>query len=190
MEDKEKDLDNLEKLVEKEEKVTAHDMCSAEEEKVNEESEKKLTPEEEIEALWAERLHLTPPPYPERQQPPVAPSVPPQPPVAPADPLQPPVAPSVPPQSFAHRPVPPYPAPEREPMPQTHLVWSVLATVMCCLIPGIVAIVYSTMVSSRYYAGDLEGARRASRMAEYWIIASVVTGVVAAAVYLPLSLLA
>ena len=27
MEDKEKDLDNLEKLVEKEEKVTAHDMC-------------------------------------------------------------------------------------------------------------------------------------------------------------------
>ncbi len=74
MEDKEKDLDNLEKLVEKEEKVTAHDMCSAEEEKVNEESEKKLTPEEEIEALWAERLHLTPPPYPERQQPPVAPA--------------------------------------------------------------------------------------------------------------------
>lgn len=170
MEDKEKDLDNLEKLVEKEEKVTAHDMCSAEEEKVNEESEKKLTPEEEIEALWAERLHLTPPPYPERQQPPVAPSVPPQP--------------------FANHPAPPYPAPEKEPMPQTHLVWSVLATVMCCLIPGIVAIVYSTMVSSRYYAGDLEGARRASRMAEYWIIASVVTGVVAAAVYLPLSLLA
>lgn len=41
MEDKEKDLDNLEKLGEKEEKVTTHDMCSAEEEKVNEESEKK-----------------------------------------------------------------------------------------------------------------------------------------------------
>ena len=176
----EKNLDNLEKLVEKEEKVTAHDMCSAEEEKVNDEPEKKLTPEEEIEALWAERLHLTPPPYPEPQQPPVAP----------ADPLQPPVPPVVSPQPFAHRPVPPCPAPEREPMPQTHLVWSVLATVMCCLIPGIVAIVYSTMVSSRYYAGDLEGARRASRMAEYWIIASVVTGVVAAAVYLPLSLLA
>lgn len=180
MEDKEKNLDNLEKLVEKEEKVTAHDMCSAEEEKVNDEPEKKLTPEEEIEALWAERLHLTPPPYPERQQPPVPPVVSPQP----------PVAPSVPPQPFANHPAPPYPAPEKEPMPQTHLVWSVLATVMCCLIPGIVAIVYSTMVSSRYYAGDLEGARRASRMAEYWIIASVVTGVVAAAVYLPLSLLA
>lgn len=96
----------------------------------------------------------------------------------------------MPPQPFANHPAPPYPAPEKEPMPQTHLVWSVLATVMCCLIPGIVAIVYSTMVSSRYYAGDLEGARRASRMAEYWIIASVVTGVVAAAVYLPLSLLA
>ena len=88
MEDKEKNLDNLEKLVEKEEKVTAHDMCSAEEEKVNDEPEKKLTPEEEIEALWAERLHLTPPPYPEPQQPPVAP----------ADPLQPPV----PPEEYMH----------------------------------------------------------------------------------------
>lgn len=190
MEDKEKDLDNLEKLGEKEETVTTHDMCSAEEEKVNDEPEKKLTPEEEIEALWAERLHLTPPPYPEPQQPPVAPADPLQPPVPPVVSPQPPVAPSVPPQPFANHPAPPYPAPEKEPMPQTHLVWSVLATVMCCLIPGIVAIVYSTMVSSRYYAGDLEGARRASRMAEYWIIASVVTGVVAAAVYLPLSLLA
>lgn len=189
MEDKEKDQDNIERLGEKEEKETLRDMCSAEEEKVDEESERKLTPEEEIEALWAERLHLTPPPYPEPQQPPVEPADPPQPPVPPVAPPQPPVAPAVPPQPFAHRPVPPCPAPEKEPMPQTHLVWSVLATVMCCLIPGIVAIVYSTMVSSRYYAGDLEGARRASRMAEYWIIASVVTGVVTAAVYLPLSLL-
>lgn len=75
-------------------------------------------------------------------------------------------------------------------MPQTYLVWSVLATVFCCLIPGIVAIIYSTMVSSKYYAKDYEGSKKASEMAQYWIIASVVLGVITAAVYLPLSLLA
>lgn len=70
-----------------------------------------------------------------------------------------------------------------EPMPPTYLLWSILATILCCFIPGIVAIIFSSMVSSKYYARDYEGARRASRMAEYWIIASIVLGVVAAPFY-------
>lgn len=104
--------------------------------------------------------------------------------------------PPMPQQPLAQPPVPqqpvPQPAPyhQPEPMPQTYLVWSVLATVFCCLIPGIVAIIYSTMVSSKYYAKDYEGSKKASEMAQYWIIASVVLGVITAAVYLPLSLLA
>lgn len=77
----------------------------------------------------------------------------------------------------------------REPMPSTWLIWSVLCTVFCCFIPGIVAIIFSSQVSARYYAGDIEGARRASRNAEIWIIVSVVLGVLAATLYLPFMIL-
>ncbi len=73
-----------------------------------------------------------------------------------------------------------------EPMPPTFLVWSVLATVLCCIIPGIVAIIYSAQVSSKFYQGDIEGARRASRNAEIWIIVSFVLGVLSNTLYLPL----
>lgn len=84
------------------------------------------------------------------------------------------------------------PADERrhhEPMPSTWLIWSILVTVFCCFIPGIVAIIFSSQVSSRYFAGDYEGAKRASYNAEVWIIVSVVAGVLAATLYLPFMLL-
>ncbi|MCH5230394.1 MAG: CD225/dispanin family protein [Muribaculaceae bacterium] len=74
-------------------------------------------------------------------------------------------------------------------MPSTWLIWSVLITVFCCFIPGIIAIIYSSQVSSRYYAGDIEGARRASRNAEIWIIVSFVLGVLSATLYLPFMLI-
>lgn len=79
--------------------------------------------------------------------------------------------------------------PEREPMPETYLVWSVIVTILCCMVPGIVAIIFSSNVSSRYYAGDIEGAKRASKRAQIWIIVSVVTGIIWATLYLPLMLL-
>lgn len=81
-----------------------------------------------------------------------------------------------------------YQAP-REPMPDTYLVWSVIITILCCLIPGIIAIVYSASVSSKYYAGNIEGAKRASRNAQIWCIVSVVAGVIWATLYIPLALL-
>ena len=74
-------------------------------------------------------------------------------------------------------------------MPPTNLIWAVLATVFCCFIPGVVAIVMASRVSSKYYAGDIEGARRASTATEWWIIASFVLGILSATLYLPLSLL-
>lgn len=77
----------------------------------------------------------------------------------------------------------------REPMPSTWLIWSILVTVFCCFIPGIVAIIFSSQVTSRYFAGDIEGAKRSSRNAEIWIIISVVAGVIAATLYLPFMLL-
>lgn len=75
-----------------------------------------------------------------------------------------------------------------EPMPSTWLVWSVICTILCCFIPGIVAIVQSAKVSSKYYAGDIEGAKRASHNAEVWIIVSFVLGVLSNTLYLPLTI--
>ena len=75
------------------------------------------------------------------------------------------------------------------PMPSTWLIWSILVTVFCCFIPGIVAIIFSSQVSTRYYMGDLQGAKRASRNAEAWIIVSIVLGVLAATLYLPFMLI-
>ncbi|MDE6753773.1 MAG: CD225/dispanin family protein [Muribaculaceae bacterium] len=80
-------------------------------------------------------------------------------------------------------------APKQEPMPPTYLVWSIVMTVLCCLVPGIVAIIFSSQVSGRYYAGDIEGARRSSRNAEIWIIISFVLGVLSATLYLPIALI-
>ncbi|WP_308554903.1 CD225/dispanin family protein [uncultured Porphyromonas sp.] len=57
----------------------------------------------------------------------------------------------------------------RPPMPPTYLVWSILVTIFLCRIAGIVAIVYSTQVSSYYHAGNYEGAAYASRQARWWV---------------------
>lgn len=72
-----------------------------------------------------------------------------------------------------------------EPMPSTYLIWAILCTILCCFIPGIIAIVFSSQVSSRYFAGDIEGAKRSSRMAQIWIIVSFVLGILAATLWLP-----
>ena len=79
--------------------------------------------------------------------------------------------------------------PERRPMPPTYMVWAIVTTILCCLPAGVVAIVYSSMVSSKYFAQDYEGARRASRNAEVWIIASIVLGVIVNAFYWPMALM-
>ena len=77
----------------------------------------------------------------------------------------------------------------REPMPNTYLVWSVVISLLCCLIPGVIAIIYSASVSSKYYKGDIEGAKRASRNAQIWCIASIICGIIWTTLYVPLTLL-
>lgn len=74
------------------------------------------------------------------------------------------------------------------PMPPTYLAWSIVMTILCCTIPGIVAIIFSAQVSSRFHQGDIEGAKRASRNAEIWIIVSFVLGVLSNTLYIPLTL--
>ena len=73
----------------------------------------------------------------------------------------------------------------REPMPPNYLIWAILTTIFCCFIPGIIAIVFSSQVSNRYFSGDIEGAKQSSRLAQIWIIISVVIGVVGATLWLP-----
>lgn len=126
----------------------------------------------------------TPPPVPE--QPPVVPphagSPAPQPPVFANNPQYGQNITGGPQPQYGNRPV------NGDPMPPTYLVWSVIMTILCCFIPGIVAIIFSSQVSSKYFAGDIEGAYRASRNAEIWIIVSFVLGVLSATLYMPIML--
>ncbi|MEG3791829.1 CD225/dispanin family protein [Lysobacter sp. CCNWLW3] len=55
-----------------------------------------------------------------------------------------------------------------------HLVWAILSTLFCCLPLGVVSIVYAAQVDGKRAAGDIAGARAASRSAINWAIASVV----------------
>ncbi len=79
-------------------------------------------------------------------------------------------------------------AQEKPPVPPSYLVWSVIMTIVCCTIPGIVAIVFSSQVTSKYMVGDYEGAVKASRNAVIWIIVSFVLGVLSSTLYLPIML--
>lgn len=110
---------------------------------------------------------VTPPPVP---QPPM-----PQPPMP-----QPPVP--QPPMPQPPMPQPPV-APEAE--APTNLVWAVIATVMCCQITGVIAIVYGVMTSSANSAGNYEKARRYSDIAQIWVMVSIVLGLI----YMPIALL-
>ncbi|HET9671996.1 MAG TPA: CD225/dispanin family protein [Actinomycetota bacterium] len=60
----------------------------------------------------------------------------------------------------------------------SYLVWAILVTLFCFLPTGIVAIVYSSQVSSKLAAGDYAGAVQSSNKAKTWSIVSAVIGVV------------
>ena len=62
----------------------------------------------------------------------------------------------------------PVPPPPPGAAPPNHLVWAILATLLCCLPGGIVAIVYAAQVDSKFAAGDIAGARAASDNARLW----------------------
>ena len=64
--------------------------------------------------------------------------------------------------------------------PSNYLVGSILCTLFCCQILGIVSIIYAAQVNSRWQSGDFEGARQASRNALTWIWISVGSAVILA----------
>ena len=66
----------------------------------------------------------------------------------------------------------------RPPMPDTYMVWAILATLLCCLPFGIVSIVKASQVSSLYSQGRYQESVAASEAAKKWAIWSAVAGVV------------
>lgn len=92
-------------------------------------------------------------------------------------------------------PVPTEPRPEpsyatQQPQPRTYterpksyLVWAILSTIFCCLPFGIVSIVFAAKVDNYWNAGDYVHAEDASRKAKSWMLAAVITGVVAGILY-------
>lgn len=149
-------------------------------------SEETQTPPKSVDTAWAEVLHLK---YSEQeaaearnrvsQQQNSLKSTPPP----PANPHVSaiPAAPPVTPQPYTHLP--------QEELPKSHLVMAIIITIVCCTVPGIVAIVYSSSVNTRIAAGDIPGAIKASKRAEGWIIASFVLGLLSATLYLPITIL-
>lgn len=65
-----------------------------------------------------------------------------------------------------------------------HMVGAILSTVFCCLIGGIIAIVYASQVNTKLAQGDKEGALAASRAANGWIIANFIFGFAVLAIYI------
>ncbi len=46
--------------------------------------------------------------------------------------------------------------------PENYLVWAILSTIFCCLPLGVVSIIKSTEVNSKWQRGDYDGAMRSS----------------------------
>ena len=64
--------------------------------------------------------------------------------------------------------------------PDNKLVWSILVTLFCCLPFGIVAIIKSAEVNSKWTAGDVAGANQSAADAGKWIKWSVIVSIIAA----------
>lgn len=64
-----------------------------------------------------------------------------------------------------------------------YMVWSILATLFCCLPAGIVAIVKAASANTKKKAGDFSGAMEDANNAKTWLMVSVVLGVVGGLIY-------
>lgn len=75
-----------------------------------------------------------------------------------------------------------------EAKPDNYLIWSILATVLCCLPLGVVAIVYSAKVDNLWNAGNRIGAIEAAKNAKMYTIISAVFGLIGGVVVFFMSL--
>lgn len=100
---------------------------------------------------------------------------------------------STPPQSQPQpQPQPQSPSqattPNHKPCPDNYLVYAILTTLFCCLPFGIAGIVKAAQVSTKYQAGDYEGAVQASADAKKWSQIALICGIVWFVIYFLISL--
>jgi len=69
-----------------------------------------------------------------------------------------------------------YQQPNMLPKPDNHMVTAILITLCCCIVPGIVSIVYAVNSNSAYSSGDYAGAVRAANSAKTWINWGLILG--------------
>ncbi len=67
--------------------------------------------------------------------------------------------------------------------PPNYLVWAILSTVLCFLPLGVVSIVFSTQVNSKWALGDVAGAQDASNKAKKFAMWAAIAGVIAVVLY-------
>ncbi len=65
-----------------------------------------------------------------------------------------------------------------------YLPWAIAATILCCIVGGIVSIVYSSKANSEKKLGNFDEAQKAADTAKTWLIVSVVIGIAASAIKL------
>lgn len=73
--------------------------------------------------------------------------------------------------------------PNSKPCPDNYLVYAILTTLFCCLPFGIAGIVKAAQVSTKYQAGDYEGAVQASADAKKWSQIALICGIVWFVIY-------
>ncbi|MEN6521000.1 MAG: CD225/dispanin family protein [Armatimonadota bacterium] len=100
------------------------------------------------------------------------------------------------PGQFSNQPPGQYPGQPSYQQPMTppkgvpnHLVEAILVTIFCCLIPGIVAIVYSAQVNSKLLQGDYYGAVDSSNKAKTWSWVSFGLGLIWIIVYITVAVI-
>lgn len=87
------------------------------------------------------------------------------------------------PVSTPSQPQPQPTTPNHKPCPDNYLVYAILTTLFCCLPFGIAGIVKAAQVSTKYQAGDYEGAVQASADAKKWSQIALICGIVWVALY-------
>lgn len=69
------------------------------------------------------------------------------------------------------------------PPPDNYLVWAILSTVLCCMPIGIVSIVKSSQVNTKWLIGDHEGALKDAKAARNWALWSAISWAIMIVLY-------
>lgn len=77
--------------------------------------------------------------------------------------------------------------PEDSPRPSNYLPQAILATICCCIIAGIVAIVFAAQVNGKFDSGDRDGAEKAAAKAKLWVWIAFGSGIAGLVINLILS---